>query len=669
MKNDENIKLEIENLRKEINHHNDLYYNNDSPEISDFDYDMLLRRLETLEKMYPQFDDENSPTKKVGGIKSSKFAPVEHSIPMQSLGDVFSKDELEEFITGVEAVAGENAEFSIEPKIDGLSVSLEFSHGVFVRGSTRGNGTVGEDVTENLKTVSGFPQKFDNAPEYLEVRGEVYMPLDAFAKLNEQQELEEKPTFANPRNAAAGSLRQLDSKITASRGLKVFIFNIQQVRGMEFKTHFESLRYLKNCGFAVVPDIKVLSGIDSIFEHMQKIGDNRGEYEYDIDGSVAKLNSLVMRETLGTTSKTPKWAIAYKFPAEEKETTLEDIFIQVGRTGVLTPAAKLQPVRIAGTTVSKATLHNIDNILQKDIRIGDRVIIRKAGEIIPEVVKSLPEKRTGGEKIFKMPKTCPECGAEVVRVEGEAAVRCTGSNCPAQRIRNIIHFVSRDAMDIEGCGPAVIAQLSQAKLLNDVSDLYALTKEDILSLERKGDKSAENLLVAIENSKSRGLARLLFGLGIRLIGARAAKLIAQQFVTAEAVMQAEVEEIAAIPDVGEKMAESLKNYFDIPENRELLRKLQSYGVKTDEDVVQTQSNEHFAGKTFVLTGTLELYTRSEATEIIENLGGKVSGSVSKKTDYVLYGENAGSKLEKAKALGISLLTETEFKNLTGGDNI
>ncbi len=669
MKNDENIKLEIENLRKEINHHNDLYYNNDSPEISDFDYDMLLRRLETLEKMYPQFDDENSPTKKVGGVKSSKFAPVEHSIPMQSLGDVFSKDELEEFITGVEAVAGENAEFSIEPKIDGLSVSLEFSHGVFVRGSTRGNGTVGEDVTENLKTVSGFPQKFDNAPEYLEVRGEVYMPLDAFAKLNEQQELEEKPTFANPRNAAAGSLRQLDSKITASRGLKVFIFNIQQVRGMEFKTHFESLEYLKNCGFAVVPDIKVLNGIDSIFEYMQKIGDNRGEYEYDIDGSVAKLNSLQMRETLGTTSKTPKWAIAYKFPAEEKETTLEDVFIQVGRTGVLTPAAKLQPVRIAGTTVSKATLHNIDNILQKDIRIGDRVIIRKAGEIIPEVVKSLPEKRTGGEKIFKMPKTCPECGAEVVRVEGEAAVRCTGSNCPAQRIRNIIHFVSRDAMDIEGCGPAVIAQLSQAKLLNDVSDLYALTKEDILSLERKGDKSAENLLAAIENSKSRGLARLLFGLGIRLIGARAAKLIAQQFVTAEAVMEAEVGEIAAIPDVGEKMAESLKNYFDIPENRELLRKLQSYGVKTDEDVVQTQSNEHFAGKTFVLTGTLELYTRSEATEIIENLGGKVSGSVSKKTDYVLYGENAGSKLEKAKALGISLLTETEFKNLTGGDNI
>lgn len=669
MENGENIKLEIENLRDEINYHNDLYYNNDSPEISDFEYDMLLRRLETLEKLYPQFEDENSPTKKVGGIKSSKFAAVEHTVAMQSLGDVFSKEELDEFITGVESVAGENAEFSVEPKIDGLSVSLEFSHGVFVRGSTRGSGIVGEDVTENLKTVSGFPQKFDNAPEYLEVRGEVYMPLKVFANLNEQQELEEKPTFANPRNAAAGSLRQLDSNITASRGLKVFIFNIQQIRGMEFKTHYEALEYLKNCGFAVVPGIKVLSGINSIFEHMQTIGDNRGDYEYDIDGCVAKLNDLAMRETLGTTSKTPKWAIAYKFPAEEKETTLEEIFIQVGRTGVLTPAAKLTPVRIAGTTVSKATLHNIDNITQKDIRVGDRVVIRKAGEIIPEVVKSLPEKRTGGEKIFEMPKTCPECGAEVVRSEGEAAVRCTGSNCPAQRIRNIVHFVSRDAMDIEGCGPAVIEQLSQAGLLNDVSDLYALTKDDILSLERKGDKSAENLLAAIENSKSRGLARLLFGLGIRLIGARAAKLIAQRFITFDAIMQARVEEIASIPDIGDKMAESLKNYCDVPENKLLIEKLKAYGVKTDEDVSEVKMDENFAGKTFVLTGTLELYTRSEASEIIEKLGGKVSGSVSKKTDYVLYGENAGSKLEKAKALGITLLTEEEFKNLTGGENI
>ena len=492
------------------------------------------------------------------------------------------------------------------------------------------------------------------------------MPGESFNRLNARQEAEGKPKFANPRNAAAGSLRQLDSNVTAGRGLSIYVFNIQQVKGREFKSHTEGLNYLKSCGFNIVPDIKLIAGAEAVFSHITQIGENRENYSYSIDGSVVKVDSLSLREEIGATSKFPRWAVAYKFPAEEKETTVEDIYVQVGRTGAITPNALLTPVRIAGTTVSRAVLHNIDNIREKDIRIGDKVIVRKAGDIIPEIVRSIPEKRTGNEIIFEMPTVCPECGAPVVREGTEAAARCTGDNCPAQKLRNIEHFASRDAMNIDGLGPAVIEQLSDNNLLFDVADLYTLSKEDIAGLERLGDKSADNLINAIENSKQNGLSKLLFGLGIRHIGARAAKLIAKHFTDIDKLIEADKEEISSIPDVGEKMALSIKEYFSNEENITLVKRLKENGVKTTEDV-QINENLLFEGLTFVLTGNLEGYSRNEAKEIIENLGGKASGSVSAKTDYVLAGEKAGSKLTKAKELGIKTITEDEFNEMIGGN--
>ena len=657
----------IKELRELIEYHNDRYYNKDSPEISDFEYDILLRELEELEAKYPQYSSEDSPTKRVGGTKSELFSPVEHSVKMQSLNDVFSMDELFSFIEKAEEQVGEKIEFSVEPKIDGLSVSLEYENGIFVRGSTRGDGSVGEDVTENLRTVGGIPSKIPNAPEFLEVRGEVYMPQGSFEKLNAIREAEDEPLFANPRNAAAGSLRQLDSSVTKERGLEIFIFNIQQAVGIDFDSHSRSLDYLKEKGFKVVPERTVLTGKEAIFEHILKIGEMRGELPFDIDGAVVKADSLAIREILGTTTKCPKWAVAYKFPAEEKETTVEEIYIQVGRTGVLTPNARLTPVRIAGSTVERSVLHNIDYINEKDIRIGDRVIIRKAGDIIPEVVRSLPEKRTGDETRFIMPETCPVCGSPAERTAGQAAVKCTGANCPAKILRNIIHFASRDAMDIAGLGPGVVKQFADSGILNDVADLYSITSEDVSALDRQGDKSADNIVTAIAQSKSRGLARLLFGLGIPLIGSRASKLIAEHFGTIDAVKQASAEEISAIPDIGDKMAKSLIDYFADQRNINLIDKLIAAGVNmTQEKVVRVGV---FTGKTVVLTGSLKKYTRSEAKALIESLGGKVSGSVSKKTDFVLAGEEAGSKLTKANELGIKVITEDEFINLVGGENL
>lgn len=655
------ILARILSLRKEIEYHNDRYYNKDSPEITDMEYDKLLRELEILEDENPQYKSEQSPTQHVGGKKSEKFSSVEHTVAMQSLKDVFSAEELCDFINKTNAAAGERLEYSVEPKIDGLSVSLEYENGIFTRGSTRGDGLVGEDVTENLKTVAGVPHRLENAPEFLEVRGEVYMPVKSFEELNEKCELLGKPGFANPRNAAAGSLRQLDSSVTKSRGLCVFIFNIQQIRGMNPETHSEGLALLDRLGFLTVPNRRVLSDTDMILRHIEEIGQNRGDYEYDIDGAVVKANNLSLREKLGVNAKSPKWAIAYKYPAEEKETDVLDIEIQVGRTGVLTPTAVLTPVRVAGSVISRAVLHNIDNIREKDIRIGDRVIIRKAGEIIPEIIRSLPEKRNGSEKIFEMPKVCPVCGAPVKRLEDEAAARCTGSECPAQRLRNIIHFVSRDAMDIDGAGPAVIMQLAEAGLLKSPADLYRLTKDDILSLDRKGDKSADNLLAAIEKSKSAKMARVLFGLGIRMVGNGAAKSLANHFGSMEMLMNAAEEELAAVDDIGEKTAQSIRMYFDNDENVRLVHELENLGV--DLTAEKKVKSDTLAGKTFVVTGTLAHFSRNEIKEKIEAMGGKVSGSVSKKTDYLLAGENAGSKYEKALQLNIKIISEEDFLNM------
>lgn len=653
----------ISELRKLIEYHNDRYYNKDSPEISDFEYDIMLRELEELEQKYPQFADLSSPTKNVGGIKSDLFSDVVHSVKMLSLNDVFSHDELRSFIEKTEEQIGK-VEFSIEPKIDGLSVSLEYENGEFIRGSTRGDGVTGEDVTENLRNVGGVPHNIPDAPPFLEVRGEVYMPQESFEKLNALREAEEKPLFANPRNAAAGSLRQLNSEITRERGLKIFVFNVQQITGKTFENHSESLDYLKSIGFDTVPHTAVLKGADNIVEYINKIGELRGDLPFDIDGAVVKVNNLELREQLGATTKCPKWAVAYKFPPEEKETTVEEIYIQVGRTGVLTPNARLTPVRIAGSTVERSVLHNIDNIVEKDIRIGDKVIIRKAGDIIPEVVRSIPEKRTGTEIKFIMPDKCPVCGSPAVRVDGQAAVKCTGANCPAKILRNIIHFASRDAMDIAGLGPGVVKQFADSGILNDVADLYKITEENVSALERQGEKSAENIVSAISASKGRGLARLLFGLGIPLIGSRASKLIAEHFGNIDALMSANEEEISFIPDIGDKMAKSILQYFGDERNIALIEKLKSFGV----DMTQEKAvSGIFTGKTIVLTGSLENFTRSQAKELIESLGGKVSGSVSKKTDFVLAGEEAGSKLTKAAELGVKIINETEFTDIVGGN--
>lgn len=654
------MKEKMEQLAREIEQHNYNYYVLDDPKISDFEYDAMLNELIALEKQYPQYKSPNSPTARVGGEVSEGFAPVEHQVQMASLAKAFSFEELESFDETVRKTFPD-AEYVVEYKIDGLSVSLEYENGSFVRGSTRGDGMVGEDVTENLKTIRTIPMFLNKKIPYLEVRGEVFMPVDAFNALNEQRETEELPLFANPRNAAAGSLRQHDSRITAQRKLDIFVFNIQQIDGEQPETHTEGLEFLKSLGFKTSPVSGVKYDIKSAFDEIEKIRDTRGNLGFDIDGAVIKINDFAQREALGSTSNTPRWAIAYKFPAEQKKTKLLDITVQVGRSGVLTPAAELKPVRIAGSVVSRATLHNIDNIRAKDIRIGDTVVIQKAGEIIPEVVRSVPEERDGSERIFNMPDKCPVCGGDVIRFEDEAATYCVNPGCDAQKIRSIIHFASKGAMDIDGLGPAIVEQLCNEGLISEAADLYYLKKEQLTELERMAEKSADNLINAIETSKGRGLDKLLCGLGIKHIGAKAAKSLAVQFGDIDSVIAATKEQLLKIYDFGDSMADSVIKYFESKSAVETVLKLKAAGV--DMTYENNSSDRRFEGMTFVLTGTLSKFTRSEASEIIEKFGGKASGSVSKKTTYVLAGENAGSKLDKARTLNIKIISEDDFVDM------
>lgn len=648
----------IRELEKILEYHNNLYYNDDAPEISDMEYDKLLRELEDLEKQFPEYKSDKSPTMHVGGKSSEKFSPVIHKVPMESLQDVFSKDELVEFDNRIKTVLGDNYEYVVELKIDGLSVSLEYENSYFSRGSTRGDGVTGEDVTENLKTIKEIPEKLiENIPS-LEVRGEVYMSVDVFNKLNELQEIYEQKLFANPRNAAAGSLRQLDSKVTAKRKLSIFAFNVQNIEGKKFNTHYETLKYLERQGFKVVPFYKVINNIEDVYRRIEEISELRGNLPFEIDGVVIKINSLSQREILGSTSKTPRWAVAYKFPAEEKETKLLDINIQVGRTGVLTPNAVLEPVRLAGTTVRKATLHNIDNILDKDIRIGDTVIVRKAGDIIPEVVSSVVNKRPENTQVYQMPQICPACGERTIRLPDEAATRCVNSSCPAQLVRTIIHFASRDAMDIDGMGPSIVSALIENNLIKSFADLYYINAKDIAHMERMGDKSANNIINAIAKSKENDLSRLIFGLGIRFVGAKTAKNLSKYFKTMNNFMSADIDELIMVEEVGEKIAKSIVDFFSDNSNHTLIERLESAGVnmKSTEQII----DDRFAGKIFVLTGTLPSLKRDEASKIIETFGGKTSSSVSKKTSYVLAGEEAGSKLDKAQSLGIEIISEEDF---------
>ena len=648
-------KKRVSQLTKEIRHHNELYYNQDSPEISDFEYDALTRELKALEKEYPELITLDSPTQKVGGAALKLFSPVQHAVKMESLQDVFSTEELREF--GEKIDTGVTA-FSVEPKIDGLSVSLEYSGGKFVRGSTRGDGTTGEDVTANLLQIESIPKSIDFDGE-LEVRGEVYMPKKSFLKLIERQELLGEQPAKNPRNAAAGSLRQKSSAITASRGLDIFVFNVQSIDGKEFDSHIETLDFLKSLGFNVLPFYTKCNTIDEAIAEVDKIGENRGSYEFDIDGAVIKADNLSYREELGSTAKYPRWAVAFKYPPEEKETVLKSIEINVGRTGALTPTAEFEPIQLAGTTVSRAVLHNEDFINEKRIGIGDTIVVRKAGEIIPEVLSV--SRHCENSQVFKMPTRCPSCGAPVFRAEGEAVIRCTNSDCPAQLLRNLIHFTSRDAMDIEGLGPAVLEQLVGANLVHNIVDLYTLDFESVMSLERIGEKSTMNMFAAIEKSKSNDLSRLITALGIRHIGTKAAKLLAEKFGDIDAIMQSSRDELLTIEGFGEILANSAVEYFAVEDNRNMIHKLKELGVNTVS--TKTVAGDRFNGMTFVLTGTLPTYTRSAAAEIIESCGGKVSGSVSKKTTYVLAGEEAGSKLDKANALGVQVIDEEEFNKM------
>lgn len=653
----------IQELTEQLNYHNYKYYVEDSPEISDFEFDAMLSELEKLEEQYPQFKKANSPTMRVGGEAVSSFVKVHHDVEMQSLQKAFSKEELLDFDKRVREQFPD-VEYVVEHKIDGLSVSLEYENGEFVRGSTRGDGITGEDVSENLKTIRSIPLSLKDKIPYLEVRGEVFLSRENFQKINALLEASDQPLFANPRNAAAGSLRQLDPKIAAKRQLDIFVFNIQQVRGVELKNHIEGLHFLKEQGFKTILNDAVFPTMDAAFEQIQRIGEERGQLYFDIDGAVVKVNDFEIRRQLGVTAKFPRWAIAYKYPAEKQTTVIRDIKVQVGRTGVLTPLAILDTVHIAGSNVSRATLHNMDYIREKDIRIGDTVVIQKAGDIIPAVVEVLKEDRSGDEKEFHMPEHCLECGAAVVREEGEAAYRCTGVNCPAQRFRNIVHFVSRDAMNIDGLGPSIIEQLLDRNLIETAADLYYLKAEDIADMEKMGEKSAQNLMTSLERSKSNPLYRLIFGLGIRHIGEKAAKLIAKRYKTIENLQTATVEELTEIDDIGEIMAVSVVEFFEEPQNRMFLQRLAEAGVHCKDNSEEELIDKRFDGKVFVLTGTLEKYKRSEASAIIERYGGKTSSSVSKKTDYVLAGADAGSKLEKAQALGIAVISEDEFEEMT-----
>lgn len=635
------------------------YYVLDNPTVTDYEYDMLLRKLIKMEEENPKIIAPDSPSQKVGGKILTGFESVVHNVKMQSLQDAFSEDEIRDFDRRVKAVFPD-AKYTVEPKIDGLSVSLEYENSLFVRGSTRGDGLVGEDVTNNLKTVKTIPLKTNIPVERLEVRGEVFMPKKSFEKLNAERDAEGEQVFANPRNAAAGSLRQLDSSVAAKRNLDIFVFNVQSVSGVEFKTHIESLEFLKKAGFKVIDDNTAYSSIDAALERIDEIGKTRSGFYYDTDGAVIKVNSLSQREMLGETAKVPRWAIAFKYPAEQKETTIKSIFVNVGRTGVLTPAAEFETVTLAGTRVSRATLHNLDYIRQKDIKIGDRVLIQKAGDIIPEVVKSLTEKRTGGEIEFNMPKNCPVCGSPVHREESEAAYRCTNFACSAQAVRNIIHFVSRNAMDIEGMGPSVVQKLIDEHLIANSADIYSVKKDDLVNIDKLGEKSAQNLVNAIEKSKKNCLSRLIFGLGIRHIGQAAAREIAKHFKNIDALINAPVEAIAEIDDIGMIMAKSVREFFDEERNLRIIDEFKAQGVNTEYIDESEGFDNRFEGKTFVVTGTLETLKRTEAEALIENFGGKAAKSVSKNTSFVLAGESAGSKLEKAQKLGIRVIDEAEF---------
>lgn len=644
-------------MRKKLNYHAKKYYEEDNPEITDYEYDMMLRELEGIELAYPELVTEDSPTQRVGGAALNKFTPVTHEVPMESLHDSFSEEELFDFDRKVREVVPK-VSYVVEPKFDGLSVSLEYRNGIFVRGSTRGDGSVGEDVTENLRTIKTIPKKLTRAVPFLEVRGEVYMSNESFLKLLERQELNEEKPFKNPRNAAAGSLRQKDSRITAQRELDIYVFNIQQIEGVVLNTHKESLDYLTELGFHTPPFYNCYDDMDDVVKEIQRIGKQRGGFSFPVDGAVIKVNAFHDRELIGSTSKFPKWAEAFKYPPEEKETVLLDIEINVGRTGVLTPTGLFEPVLLAGTTVSRATLHNEDFIKEKDIRIGDTVVLRKAGEIIPEVVSVKAHKPDS--KPYQMPEHCPSCGSKVQREPGEAALRCDNTQCPAQLLRHLIHFVSRDAMDMEGLGPAVLEQLVAHQLVSSPVDLYSLNKEALVDLERMGEKSAENLLNAVEKSKGNDFYRFIYALGIRHIGLRAAKLLTQRFPTIDQILKATPEEIAAIDGFGQIMAESAAYYFSLPETRTLIDSFRTKGVNLESFEKEESKDLRFSGKTFVLTGALPTYTRAEAGKMIEDRGGKVSSSVSKKTSFVLAGEEAGSKLTKAQKLGVPVISEEEF---------
>ena len=658
----DNIKLKIDELRQEIEKHNHNYYVLDNPTISDFEYDALMRELKKLEEENPQYKSDTSPTVRVGGVALKEFNQVTHTVPMISLQDVFSFEELRDFDRRVKEAVGE-VNYIVELKIDGLSVSLLYENGKFVKGATRGDGVVGEDVTENLKTIKSIPLTI-NDTNTLEVRGEVYIPKKDFEILNIQREEREEPLFATPRNAAAGSLRQLDSKITAERRLNIFVFNIQRYSGESILSHEKGLNYLSDLGFKVSPNRHVCKNIDEVIEVIKNIGETKGNLPFEIDGAVVKVDEIEKRDILGYTAKFPRWAAAYKFPAEKKTTKLIDIEVQVGRTGAITPTAILEPVLVSGSTVSRAALHNEDYIKEKDIRIGDTVVIQKAGEIIPEVVEVVFDKRDGSEKEFKMPSNCPACGEEVVRLEGEAAVKCINISCPAQLKRNIIHFASRDAMNIEGMGPRVIDLLMENNLLKDAADIYYLKKEDLLSLPRMGEKSVNNLLESINKTKDNHLSKLVFALGIRYIGSKAAKNLCERFKSIDEIKNATYDDLVNVDEIGSKMAESIIDFFKEDKNIKVIEKLKLAGINFQiKEGNNSEESTVLLGKTFVLTGTLSKYTRNEAKEIIESLGGKVSSSVSKKTSYLLAGEEAGIKLKKAEDLGVVILSEEDFEVL------
>ena len=658
-------KKRIEQLRKETEYHAKKYYDDDKPEISDFEYDMMMVELRNLEKEFPEFKSKESLTEKVGGTVKEGFKKVTHEIPLQSLQDVFSIEEVEEFDTRIKEQAKineiQNTKYVVETKIDGLSAALEYKNGKFVRGATRGNGTIGEDVTENLKTIKTIPMEIKDKIDII-VRGEVFISKKDFEEMNQKREENEEELFANARNAAAGSLRQLDSEITKTRPLDIYIFNVQKINGKEFNSHYEELEYLKEQGFNVNPVHIYCSDMKEIEEAIKKIGEDREELTFGIDGAVVKVDDLKFREILGTTAKTPRWAVAYKYPPEKKETKVKEIKFQVGRTGVITPMAILEPVKVAGSTVSKTTLHNEDFMKEKDIKVGDTVVIQKAGDVIPEVVEVKKDKRDGTEKEVTIPRTCPVCGAPAVRVEGEAAVRCTGIECPAKLFRNLVHFVSREAMNIDGLGENIIQQLLDKELIKNINDIYTLTFEDVASLKKNGTKFAQNLINSIEESKKNDLSKLITALGIRFVGTKVAKMLAKKYKTMDNLMKATYEELSMIKDIGPVVANSVVEFFGQDQTKDLIEKLQQAGVNM-KYLEEEGADDRFAGKTFVLTGGLDNFTRGEASNIIEKFGGKTSSSVSKKTDYVLAGEEAGSKLTKAQNLGITIINEEQFKDM------